>query len=81
VSEFVHVHDIFVMFNRVQRVAMVMMNAMLRPSLVKIDVNKTISRECFDTTGVQVQVSGERSPNDQRTITWAHDLPKHTIGT
>jgi hypothetical protein len=46
------------MFARVlmiMMVMMVMMNAMLRPSMVKIAVNKTKSRECFDTTGVQVQ--------------------------
>jgi hypothetical protein len=34
---------------------MVMMNATLRPSVVKLGVNKIVNRECFDTTGVQVQ--------------------------
>jgi hypothetical protein len=38
----------FVMFGPV------MMCAMLRPSMVKIGVDKTASRECFKTTGVQV---------------------------
>jgi len=77
VSEFVHVHDIFVMFDRVQRVAMVMMNAMLRPSLVKIDVNKPSAGNVL----IQPVFRSKCRVNDQRTITWAHDLPKHTIGT
>jgi hypothetical protein len=38
----------FVMFG------LVMMCAMLRLSMVKIGVDKTAIRECFETTGVQV---------------------------
>ena len=64
-SDFVHLHDNFVMFtrmtesrHRVTEVTMVMMNAMLRPSMVKFEVNKIVNRECLDTTGVQVPVSG-----------------------
>jgi hypothetical protein len=45
------------MLARVMAVTMVMMNAMLRPSMVKFGVNKIVNRECFDTTGVQVPVS------------------------
>jgi hypothetical protein len=51
VSDFVHVDDMFVMFDPV------MMCATLRLSMVKIGVDKTAIRECFDTTGVQVPVS------------------------
>jgi hypothetical protein len=43
------------MFTRIIVVTMVMMNATLRPSMVKFEVNKAVNRECFDTTGVQVQ--------------------------
>jgi len=57
VSDFVHLHDSFVMFTSVTVVTMVMMNAMLRPSMVKFEVNKNVNRECFNTTGVQVPVS------------------------
>jgi len=39
----------FVMFDTV------MMSATLRPSMVKIGVNKAASPEYFDTTGVQVR--------------------------
>jgi len=64
-SDFIHLHDNFVMFarvtgsrHRVTEVTMVMMNAMLRPSMVKFEVNKIVNRECLDMTGVQVPVSG-----------------------
>jgi hypothetical protein len=40
----------FVMFDEV------MMCATLRLSMVKIGMDKTAIRECFDTTGVQVHI-------------------------
>jgi hypothetical protein len=42
----------FVMFDQI------MMCARLRPSMVKIGVNKAVSRDYLDTTGVQVHNVG-----------------------